>query len=468
MNPFKKKKVDELRGFTYSNPSYSTVNKPVNNYQPTPVANQSATTRTATSSVFSPKTTAYPKSSTDMTSQTGSNTPSWLKTGATPAPVTNDYVSDYLSKTSAIAEKQKLQASERQKQDEAYYNKLYGQTNESLLSSIPTAQKAFDIYKTGQEQKIQKAKEMLPGEEQKVETQFGEEQKARAMTRRESEGRLRNLFAGLNATDSYGAGSYTQEISKLEDTFNTQTGQGLLNKLDKIFRLRQSVKDVENEANNMVATEELKLQETIRKINADVNTNNLQKQQLIAEVYRNSQDRVDEIDDYINGLQYENAKSQTSGLSDNFLKTGVPTTAAEFEFLQKNKDAFANLGKGNASDGKVLKMVDNLLGGNYQAVSGGFKTYNWMAPMVKGAGEAITDWEGLQSLLALAERGQLKGQGQISDFEAKMLEKAALAGLNSRLPEQEFKRRLELLRNDLAGGGTASQTIQVGPYTVSY
>lgn len=59
----------------------------------------------------------------------------------------------------------------------------------------------------------------------------------------------------------------------------------------------------------------------------------------------------------------------------------------------------------------------------------------------------------------MAARGQLKGSGQVSDFETKMLEKAALAGLDpTRQSEEEFLAGLNQLKLDLQSGGAVDAT----------
>ena len=69
---------------------------------------------------------------------------------------------------------------------------------------------------------------------------------------------------------------------------------------------------------------------------------------------------------------------------------------------------------------KVATMIQNLLNADTNPITG----FNRIVlPGTKGA-TTKADWEGLKNLLALAKRGELKGSGAVSDFEAKMLEKS--------------------------------------------
>ena len=161
-------------------------------------------------------------------------------------------------------------------------------------------------------------------------------------------------------------------------------------------------------------------------------------------------------------MQELQAGGDTAGLSNTFLKTGVPETREDYFYMTENKDKYdAAFGETAASgnESKALQMVNNILGGNVEGITGAVRTGNIPGiSQITGSATTQTDWEGLQSLLSLAKRGELKGSGQVSDFETRMLEKAALAGLDQRLPAEEFKRRLLLLKNDLESGGASDNT----------
>lgn len=400
-----------------------------------------------TTSLSTPQVSSTPKvnltnqiktdlSPTNLIAQYGktSSQPSYTET-TTPSTEKPSAFKQYLSSINQIANRQKTGASDNLANTEKYYTNLYDTTNKALLGQIPESQQDFENYKAAQQARVSRAESALPGQEEMVTTDYGAAQKARAQTRAESEARLRNQFAGMNASDSYGAGSLTSEISGLENTFNAQTASAEISRLGDIFKLRQSVQDVKDESDSLVNSEEVKLRATIRSINSQVGLNNIEKENLIQQAYQIAQDKVDEIDSYIAQLEYQNAGTSTAG--------------------SENKN-------------KVATMIQNLLNADTNPITG----FNRIVlPGTKGA-TTKADWEGLKNLLALAKRGELKGSGAVSDFEAKMLEKAAMAGLDPTMDDATFRSRLQLLMNDLSAEGAvaSSQAKMLAPdgnvYTV--
>lgn len=278
-------------------------------------------------------------------------------------PAQTDYVSQFLKSTQDLGNRQKAQVAQRQAEDVNFLNKSYAKSNENLAGQIPQAQEGFNQFKTSQEQRVQRAKESLPFQEEQINTQFGEEQKQRAMTRRESEGRIKNMFAANNATDSYGAGSMTQELSGLENTFNTQTGSALQQRLGQIFSARRSVKDVEDEADSLVAQEQTKLNATIQQIRNAVGVNSLDKEKAIREAYRASQDKVNEIDDYLNNLQYTNAQEAAKAGVTNKGKVA----AKDANIAQSGLTAISNIRNFISKNPNITKDINPLSNRDYKA-----------------------------------------------------------------------------------------------------
>jgi len=146
--------------------------------------------------------------------------------------------------------------------------------------------------------------------------------------------------------------------------------------------------------------------------------------------------------------------------NDQFLIFKYPKEAEAYAKILA--DGKAASGQGNGNKGKALTMVNNILGKDTKSITGALQTGNVpVLSTLTGAVNAQTDFDGLKALLALAERGQLKGSGAVSDFESKMLEKAALAGINQNLSDDEFRSRLKLLKQDLESGGATSTGGQI-------
>ncbi len=97
-----------------------------------------------------------------------------------------------------------------------------------------------------------------------------------------------------------------------------------------------------------------------------------------------------------------------------------------------------------------LSLVNDLLAGCTDAITGiGQNPLNLVPEWLGGPlanSESINKYNQLTGLLKLGQRGLLKGQGQISDYEGKILAQASSA-LGRNLPNAEFKQSLK----DIAG-----------------
>jgi len=266
----------------------------------------------------------------------------------------------------------------------------------------------------------------------------------------------------------------------------TNENKRLLEK--NLFDIDQKLFDAKAGIEEQLATEESKYNDAIIQIENSNMLNEAQKAQLIRSAQIKFETEKTNIYDKYDTLRLTAEKEKVDAqakldeakvadqklqvllgsASDTFIKTGIPSTA-EDQFLimkyPKEVEAYANLIKNGQSAGSknkdtALSMVNRLLSQDTRPITGAMRTGG--IPVISSfTGSAIpqADYNGLKSLLALAERGQLKGSGAVSDFEAKMLEKAAMAGLTQDLPDEEFRRRLEILRNDLMSGGATSSEV---------
>lgn len=95
---------------------------------------------------------------------------------------------------------------------------------------------------------------------------------------------------------------------------------------------------------------------------------------------------------------------------------------------------------------EVLDVVDALIGSDTNAISG----LPSATAFIPGTAAQKTKnlYDQLKGMLALQNRQQLKGSGAISDFEAKVLERAA-SSLGRNLSDADFRATLIQLRTDL-------------------
>lgn len=94
----------------------------------------------------------------------------------------------------------------------------------------------------------------------------------------------------------------------------------------------------------------------------------------------------------------------------------------------------------------IIATIGKITGGKPQAISGMFQ---WTPRGTKAADTAAA-YDTLMAALSLENRQKLKGTGTISDYEAKMLEKASTR-LSRKMSEKEFVNTLKELESSLSG-----------------
>lgn len=387
----------------------------------------------------------------------------------------NQRIDDYFKRMSEQSGQRVAQEEANRQKNQELLNQRYGLMNDSIRGSIPVLKSNFDTFKGNTQADI--ADTVAQGESQKgqVRDYYGEANRTAAQARGETQAQARQKFAAQGSVDSAGAGSYTQANENIDSDFNTYVQKNSKEMAVKLTDIDMAVGQYQRQASTLIQTEEAKLQESLRQIEFTLADNEIAKEQAMNEAYQASQARINNIYDTLSGIeqqaitqkntiQMELDKLSQTQFTPEFMATGVPTNQAEYEFMVTNSDKMKELGilpggsQANTNQNKALTMVNNILQGDTKNITGAMRTGSvpFLSTLTGAVGKQ-TDYDGLKSLLALAERGQLKGSGTVSDFEAKMLEKAAMAGLNQNLPDDEFRRRLQILQQDLmSGGATAS------------
>ncbi len=380
----------------------------------------------------------------------------------------------YITNYKDLAAKKKEQAAGRKEREKQYYADSFAEKNRVLSESIPRLQEQFGQTQGYFQKGLANAQQRADIQKQNVTDDIGTLQRQAAQTRQESAARTGQMFAGLNTSDSYGFGSHGQAQENIESEFNRFTQENLRSGQNQKFEIDSALQEYEIDAQQKLDTAKMQLEDVISQIESDMRMNSIEKQNALDGVLADYEEVLTGIDSEMNGV-YERYYTQLeeigkNSLSEEFMTTGKPQNEADFKMMYENPDKyeeFFNQSGASDNENKALKMVNNLIDGNYQAVSGTFKTPGFMSAMIPGAAAARADIDGLKSLLSLAKRGELKGSGQVSDFETRMLEKAALAGLTPELPEDEFLKRLGSLREDLMSGGAVDQTARkirvIGP-----
>lgn len=361
----------------------------------------------------------------------------------------------YITGYETLAERQKALLEEQNKQAQDYYNKAYAERNRLLQESIPALQQQLRGATTNIQKGIEGAEQSAEYQKQNRQDEWGESQRLAAQTRNESEARNRNRFAALNTTDSYGAGSYGQAQENVESDFNRFTQQGLRQREQDMFAIDQALQNYQLEAQSQIDTLEANLANTVNQIQSNINLNAIEKQSMLDDAFNKYQQGVLAVDEGMQNVyaQYYQAleKAQASSLSPEFMQTGIPQNENDYRFYIENQDKVDNLTGGGQSSlaQQAFLIADELLGMDTNKISGFGNKIN---TLISGTSSQLpkNKYDQLKALLSLDNIQLLKGTGQISDKEQEILSNAATS-LGRNLPDDDFRKVLTKLRDDLAG-----------------
>lgn len=340
--------------------------------------------------------------------------------------------------------------------DVKYYQDSYDAATNSLKNQIPMLQQGFNQFKDATMAGIGEQEGVAQSDIQKAIDEAGSAQRGLAETKRDLQGQRDRQYAALGSIDSYGTGSYTQTNANDDANFLRMTNQNLQAKADRIASIESGLRQFKQQAQMSINQENAKLQQALNEIQNNVTLNELDKQNLVRQVYaqaqQNKQDIMDEYDGYRLQLQLE---KNSDGLSQTFLTTGQPENQADYEFYLQNPDKVSKfqgmIGGGNNADRSNLTgLISELLNSDLNGISG-YGRYNPLNAL-PGAGAQLTKnkFNQLQSLLSLDNRSKLKGSGAISDFEAKMLANAA-SSLGTNLSPEQLRQQLLQLQKGFGG-----------------
>lgn len=376
-----------------------------------------------------------------------------------------DAYSKYLSNIQGVGDRMKsFQDSEAQRKAE-WLRKSNDIMGGALRSQIDPLKQRFSDFKGNVQADLAEQKEVSDLEKQGIDTQYGEALRASAQANRENQSGLQKLFSGLNAVDSMG---FAQQAGKQASNFTAGQQDIFQEKAGKLVEATNAYNSYARQASSLINDEETKLMASLAEIDANIAKGTLDYENAVQDAYSAAQQNIMGIEDNLANLEYQTElqklqfqqdmalaqKEEDSQPSMGFLQTGVPQTRADYIYMDKNPDKYDKQG-GEEDSGKVVGMVDKLLSGGTKGVSGAFRpgAIPGVGAVWGNAGQQQANWEGLKNLLTLARRGELKGSGAVSDFETRMLEKAALAGLDpAKMNDEAFRVGLEQLAQDLSQG----------------
>lgn len=383
----------------------------------------------------------------------------------------NDFL-ESMRAQSAGREQTTLATAEREK---ALLGQRYDLMGQAIQGQIDPLKSNFDRFRANSEADIIDVAKQGEMQKDQARDYYGEANRTAAQARQETSQQAARKFAGQGAIDSAGAGSYREANENIDSEFNRVVAQNAKALAGKQTEIDMAVGQYTRQAKTLIQQEEANLMQQLKAIEIQYADNALAKEQAMLQVFNQAQERVYQIQDRMaeieqqamqqkQNIALELAKLDTTKLSAEFMATGVPTNQTEYEYMIKNADTFEKLGLTSASadqnKGQVVSAIQRLAGGDIAGIVGMGKFNPLNQIPGSNAQQTYNDWKNLQAMLSLESREKLKGSGAISDFESKVLERAANLGLDTNLSEEQFRQRLGVLMNEINGG-------QIRPSTYS-
>lgn len=366
-------------------------------------------------------------------------------------------MSSYLAQLQSLNQGRIDRESQRASDYEAKINEIANRTRQRSESMIPVLQGNFGQFKQNVYDQIAGEEQRGKESEDQIRRTTGEAIRGAAQLNREGQAGLQNLFANLGTIDST---TFQNQASKQTNDFTRQQAGRLEDRANQINEMWRGVDDFRRQAQMMVAEEETNLMARINEINNTIDRNSFEYEQAIKAAYDTAQTNISTIEQQMAGIEYDAALKQyeieqAGGKGLQFDEYGQPLNQETKDWVFNNQDkyksAFGIDGGGATSD--ILNVAQQLKQGNYAGITG-FGQTAWI-PGSEGA-LALNTYEQLRGLLSLENREKLKGSGAISDFEAKVLDKAA-SRLGRNLSNEQFGQVLDELIMELSGGQPQQQ-----------
>lgn len=269
------------------------------------------------------------------------------------APSEND---KYLSKVGSFAKQQQDKERARRAENEKYIRDQYGISNQSLETSIPEYENAFNVFKSGSQAGVEAIKKTGDVQRQQARDYYGEAQRRSAQNRDQTRGQTGRTFAALGTTESRGEGSYQQGMENIDSEFNRETAQRLNEQAGKLTEIDNVVAKAERDSIAAIQGEEAKKNTLIRQIRLAQQQNKLDEAQSLIQTYRDSEDTIAKIQENLDGLKYQSEleksksaqetkalKQEYANLSPEFMQTGVAKNLNDMMFRTKHPDMFGKI-----------------------------------------------------------------------------------------------------------------------------
>lgn len=264
---------------------------------------------------------------------------------------------------------------------------------------------------------------------QETGVQSEEDLRRAAEARRVQQAQLEQKFANLGTLGSTGYYGQSGETQRSESEFLRGQQDIMASKTRAINDLNiqknNAIQKAQSDVNDIVN----KYRDTINEISQNINIALGEKIKMANDLYSNLEKTLSDID---SGLRTEIA--------------GYDKQA--FDMEQEQGKIGADKQVAQESKNQIMGVVNTLLSRDTGAITGVPNLWK----LSTGEGQLTANYYNqLKGLLSLENRQKLKGSGAISDYESKVLDKAASA-LGRNLRNEDFVKVLQDLKNELQGG----------------
>lgn len=353
----------------------------------------------------------------------------------TPAPAATLPFQGSVDRQRAIASDRRDFQQEMADRQAGNLEQIYNAQQSGLSQSAQDLQGNLDSFITRQNQRIEDLKGSTQEQKQSIRDQRGKELRRAAQTNRENQAGLQNLFAGLNVLDS---SAFQNQASAQANRFTGKQNETLRIMTNELNQADRDLQDYRYQAADLVDSEIAKFNEAIRNIQTQMQVGSAEYNAAVQSIYDQAQQNIFAIEEGLAGFE-----------------TSIEEKRAALENQLMEAQANQSGEQQGQTTQQVVNLIDDLLSRDVSGITG-FGRYNPLN-LAPGSDAQLTKniYEQLKAYLSLDNIKYLKGTGQISDAEQRILANAASA-LGQNLSPEQFVSVLNNMKQQLASQGFSS------------
>lgn len=373
-------------------------------------------------------------------------------------------VDTYEQKMKKLYQEQQDQLAAQKQQSLADTNKTYDYAKQYYESSIPSLQNNFNTYEANANADIKAMQDSAAAQKASTSESYLAAQKDALTAQRNQEAKTAQEFAALGTIDSGGVGSYSRARENILSDANSFRQSNNMKMASALADIDSQLGSAERTAQQAILTERSNLEAAIREINYNLGTNEQARQNALNQVVSNYNTSVSSIQQELATLQYNLAQQaeqlKGSQLSEQFMKTDIPQTQTDYQYKVENAGNYQKL-QASQNAGKVTD-TDKQTGSEIYSLTKGILDENRKDQLerISGRSAHIATWlnpkatdmkaevKRISDLLTVKSRNALKGQGQISDAETRMLANAQSILENTGITYDTMVAELQRIQED--------------------